>query len=370
MLDEGVVAVAARPGPVEDLSQRERRALAGDTAGGARRSTRAYPLTRVSRRCGFLHQRAGQPRLPHRTVRPPADYGGRSRLQAVPPGLVDRHPALRTTFTTRDGLPVQRVHPESAVPFARRRCGGVGARTAASGLDTASAPVRSRSRADLSASRSSPAQRDDTCCCSRSITSRWTPGRSRCSFVIRRALRRGEPASPRPGAATVSGIRTSWLAEPHARGIRGRPCSAATGTESSRATSPCSTYRPTGRVRRDPVFAARVCRSCSMQDSAGGLRELAAGRAARRRTWCCWPRIQVLLHGDAGQEEILVGSPVAGRARPEFDVHHRLLSSDTVVVRGRLAGGSHLPHVPGRDQRGQGHLRATRSTRTIRSRCW
>ena len=57
--------------------------------------------------------------------------------------------------------------------------------------------------------------------------------------------------------------------------------------------------------------------------AAAGARERAARRCASRRaprsSWRCWPRFQVLLSRYSGQEDIFVGSPIAGRNRREME---------------------------------------------------
>ncbi|WIM86737.1 amino acid adenylation domain-containing protein [Candidatus Mycobacterium wuenschmannii] len=82
----------------------------------AEESASAYPLSHGQRSLWFLYQLA--PGSPAYTI----TYAGRIRgrlndaaLEAAAQGLVDRHEILRTTYTTRDGQPVQLVHPRLPV---------------------------------------------------------------------------------------------------------------------------------------------------------------------------------------------------------------------------------------------------------------
>ena len=82
----------------------------------AEASASAHPLSYGQRSLWFLHQLA--PGSPAYTI----TYAGQIRgeldvaaLEAAAQALVDRHDILRTTYTTRDGQPVQLVHPRLPV---------------------------------------------------------------------------------------------------------------------------------------------------------------------------------------------------------------------------------------------------------------
>jgi len=82
----------------------------------AEASASAHPLSYGQRSLWFLHQLA--PGSPAYTI----TYAGLIRgeldvaaLEAAAQALVDRHEILRTTYTTRDGQPVQLVHPRLPV---------------------------------------------------------------------------------------------------------------------------------------------------------------------------------------------------------------------------------------------------------------
>ncbi|MEZ0362622.1 amino acid adenylation domain-containing protein [Mycobacterium sp. pUA109] len=88
----------------------------------AQKSATAYPLSHGQRSLWFVHHLD-----PHSAAYTIA-YAGRIRgeldvaaLQRAAQALVDRHPMLRTTYTERDGQPVQLVHPHWPVRVACHR---------------------------------------------------------------------------------------------------------------------------------------------------------------------------------------------------------------------------------------------------------
>ncbi|HEX4393980.1 MAG TPA: amino acid adenylation domain-containing protein [Mycobacterium sp.] len=100
-----------------DLSAEEKRVLlARLLMEKAEASASAHPLSYGQRSLWFLYQLA--PGSPAYTI----TYAGQIRgelnvaaLEAAAQALVDRHDILRTTYTTRDGQPVQLVHPRLPV---------------------------------------------------------------------------------------------------------------------------------------------------------------------------------------------------------------------------------------------------------------
>ncbi|OBK35653.1 non-ribosomal peptide synthetase [Mycobacterium sp. 1245111.1] len=82
----------------------------------AEASASAHPLSYGQRSLWFLYQLA--PGSPAYTITYAGRIGGplnADALQAAAQALVDRHDILRTTYTTRDGQPVQLVHPRLPV---------------------------------------------------------------------------------------------------------------------------------------------------------------------------------------------------------------------------------------------------------------
>ncbi len=90
----------------------------------AQESASVHPLSHGQRSMWFVHKLA--PASAAYTI----TYAGRIRgeldvpaLERAVQALVDRHPALRTTYAERDGQPVQLVHPQWPVQIARHHLG-------------------------------------------------------------------------------------------------------------------------------------------------------------------------------------------------------------------------------------------------------
>src|ERR1700735_5213113 len=106
-----------KPIDVASLSAEEKRVLlARLLMEKAEASASAYPLSYGQRSLWFLYQLA--PGSPAYTI----TYAGQIRgelsvtaLEAAAQALVDRHDILRTTYSTRDGQPVQLVPPRLPV---------------------------------------------------------------------------------------------------------------------------------------------------------------------------------------------------------------------------------------------------------------
>lgn len=104
---------------IADLSPEERRALLAKLLRkGANESQSLQPLSYNQQGIWFLYQLAPESRVYN------VNFAARIRSDVDIPALrrafqalVDRHPALRTTFCVRSGKPAQRVHPHLAVHF-------------------------------------------------------------------------------------------------------------------------------------------------------------------------------------------------------------------------------------------------------------
>ncbi len=113
------------PIDVSGLSAEEKRALLSQLLmAQAADSATEHPLSYGQRSLWFVHKLA--PESAAYTV----VYAGRisgeldaPALERAVQALVDRHPMLRTTYTERDGQPVQLVHPHWPVRIARHRLG-------------------------------------------------------------------------------------------------------------------------------------------------------------------------------------------------------------------------------------------------------
>ena len=115
---------------IADLSPEERRALLAKLLRKeANESQSLQPLSYNQQGIWFLYQLAPESRVYN------VNFAARIRSDVDIPALrrafqalVDRHPALRTTFCVRSGKPAQRVHPHLAGPLRRDRCVGLGQR--------------------------------------------------------------------------------------------------------------------------------------------------------------------------------------------------------------------------------------------------
>ena len=104
---------------IADLSPEERRALLAKLLRKeANESQSLQPLSYNQQGIWFLYQLAPESRVYN------VNFAARIRSDVDIPALrrafqalVDRHPALRTTFCVRSGKPAQRVHPHLAVHF-------------------------------------------------------------------------------------------------------------------------------------------------------------------------------------------------------------------------------------------------------------
>jgi hypothetical protein len=104
---------------IADLSPEERRALLAKLLRKeANESQSLQPLSYNQQGIWFLYQLAPESRVYN------VNFAARIRsdldipaLRCAFQALVDRHPALRTTFCVRSGKPAQRVHPHLAVHF-------------------------------------------------------------------------------------------------------------------------------------------------------------------------------------------------------------------------------------------------------------
>ena len=301
-------------------------------------SDAAHPMSHGQQALWFLHHLAPESAaynvLFAAYLRSPVDAAA---LQTALRSLVARHAALRTTFGVEDGRPVQRIHRECAVSLERVDATGTTspalrrmvAESAYRAFDLANGPVlratvftrgvgesvllltvhhiaidgwsfqilfQELGRLYAEATTGTPAALAPLPYCYRDFV-RWQD----------QAL-----AGP-PGERA----RGHWLAE-----LGGDLPVLALRTDRPRPPRP--------RFRGASVVFA-LSEAVSRE-----LKELAASEKATTYM-ILLAAYQVLLHRETGQNDILVGSPAAGRTRQEFSAVVGYFVN-TVVVRGTLAG--------------------------------
>ena len=293
-------------------------------------------------------------------------------LRASLDALVRRHETLRTVFEERDGGPVQVVLPPApvalaeldlrALPDPEREAerlveGGVaaalrpGARPAAA--EHAAAPGRGRPRAAASRFTTWSATAGAAACwCARSppCTAPSAGARSRgcpelpVQYADYAVWQRGRLGGRGAGSArrlleAGAARRAAAAGDPHRRSARARGRARAAGSHALRPAA--------GGCRAG-------CGRCPQREGATPFMTLLAG----------W---QALLGRWAGQEDVVVGSPIAGRDPARAGGADRLLRQHAGAAHGPV-GRSHLARAAGADPR-DGAGRRTR-TRSFPSRSW
>jgi acyl transferase domain-containing protein/acyl carrier protein len=258
-------------------------------------------------------------------------------LQSVFQALVDRHPALRTTFPMEGDRPIQRVHGEWPV-----RLEHVDARAATS----------DELRRLVTASARRPFDLEHGPIARATLFTHGPDGHVLLLAIHHIAIdawsfevlfrdfgelyasaEAGRPASLAPLPCRYSdfvGWQEQMLQGPAGDRAR-RYWEAELAGELPQLTLRTDRPRPPR-----PRFRGASLPFLLDEALSGRLKELAAGEGATPYM-VLLAAYQVLLRRETNQDEILVGSPVAGRARPEFSSIIGYFVN-TVVVRGTTAG--------------------------------
>ena len=312
---------------------------------------------------------ARERRLQHADRAAAARRAGRGGAAAEPGEMVRRHESLRTGLRgARTAGPVQVI--DAAAPDARCRwstCAGwarrrerqaerLAAEEARRPFDLARGPLL-RARAAAARARS-----DARAAASRCTTSSPTAGRMgvlvREVSALYAAFSAGAEPSPPRAAGAVRRLRR--LAAGMAHRARCWSEQLAYWREQARRGAPAAgAAAPTGprpavqRCRGERAIPLRppsaTCRGTSGRSRARGRDAVhdAAGRACRRS----WRRY-------SGQEDVVVGTPVAGRTRREIEGLIGFFVN-TLVLRADLGGDPTLPRAAGPGARdGAGGVRA------------
>ena len=237
--------------------------------------------------------------------------------------LAVRHEVLRTTFAEMDGEPVQVVHPPAPVPLPRIDLAALGAEAAEAEARRLAAAEAARpfdfARGPLLRTTLLRLAADDH------VAARLAPPRGHRRVEQRRAgaraLRpvrgvRGRP-TPRPSPASRAVRRLRRLAACLARGRgAGRPARVLEGAAGRRAAA---LGIPTDHPRRPGMQPRAGAVSLALDpEAARSLRELARREGATlfMVLLAAW---QALLARYAGEDDVVVGTPIAGRTRLELE---------------------------------------------------
>ena len=329
-----------------------------------------FPVSFAQQRLWFLDQ--FEPGSALYNVPEVFDFRGPLTGEASPGslnGVVRRHEALRTTFPASTGNPCRcplragRAAAEADLRHRRSPC----APPRGPGLQAkSSAAVRSRSAARSFA----------RCCCgcrtSRAhlvvtmhhiVSDGWSLGRARAelralyeAFVrgSRAPCRRCPSSTPTSRCGSGSGCRATCSTRSWPTGGSSSPARRrARPADGPAAPAPSRGSAAPASVRLPEALSASLKR---------------AGQARRRDAVhdACWRPSRSLLHRYTGQDDIVVGAPIASRNRAELEAADRVLRQHAGAP-DRSGGRPELRRAAG--ARAGGGLGPTR-TRTCRSRSW
>jgi len=213
--------------------------------------------------------------------------------------LVDRHPALRTTFFVRDGEPVRRVHPEAVADFALEDAAGLSPQELAERMDAeifrpfdlvAGPLLRVRIL------RRDPAERILILAIHHIVADFWS-----LALMLRELGGPHPPGPPLPSPSRPPG--EGGMEDPFAF------------WQERLAGFPLVLELPVDQPRRPwPAHRAMSVPFTLPEGTAEALRALGRERGATLFT-VLLAAFQALLHRVTGEERLLVGAPTAGRSR-------------------------------------------------------
>ena len=289
---------------------------------------------RLARRAGRGRAGAepGRDRPPPRVAADRLPRGGRR------PGAGDR--ALRRLRAAR-----RRPVGARARRRARRRCGGAREEDAARPFDLAEGPLFRAALLRLARRGARPAALACT-------TSSATGGARACSSASCRRCTRpiasGERVAAAGAAGAVRGLRrvAARAAAGRGAGAAGRLLEGAAGGRAGAAGAADGPAPPAGAVAPRRAGAVRPAARAARPSPGAGPRA-----RAPRCTWCCWRAFQLLLSKYSGSEDVVVGSPIAGRTRTEVE---ELIGffANTLVLRTDLSGDPTFRELLGRVREG------------------
>jgi len=251
--------------------------------------------------------------------------------------IVDRHPVLKTTFPSRGGQPLQCIHGRVILPFAHVDASGWDAAKLDSVITTEAhrtfdlerdAPIR------LLIASISPNEHVMLLVMHHIAMDLWSLGVMLEDLrVLYDAARKGfSPPAQRKQSAYAEFIskQADMLAGPEGKKLADYWEHQLAG-ELPVLNLPTDNPRPSVQSQRGASFNFDID-----DDLAESVREFAKGEGVTPYM-VVLAVYQVLLHRYTGQDDILVGSPTAGRVRPEF---RRTIGYfvNPVVLRGDVSG--------------------------------
>jgi amino acid adenylation domain-containing protein len=332
------LAVLIDSSSVTDIIRRLDAEIAGAAAARPPAAASETALSRQQRSLWFLHELA--PRSSAHNIAAALRLRGRlnvAALRAALDSLVARHPALRTTFGSHDGEPVARVAADATACLREHDLGpgenpGLADRlseAAGQPFDLSSGPLL---RAELY--RAGPDEAVLLIVAHHIITDFWSMTTLASELEALYAAG-GNDELPPPAASYADVVafqealadgnggetRAYWAGE--LRGATGELRLTRPAPAGPAAAGTCS-------LRIDEELTRLVRERARAEGVTVYMLMLAA--------------YQLLLHRYTGQDDLLVGTPVAGRGRPEFE---RVVGycMNAVAIRSQLAGGESVRDV-------------------------
>ncbi len=298
----------------------------------------AHPLSYGQKSLWFIHQLTPESAAYNiaRAIRideKPDVRAFRAAFQA----LVDRHPALRTTFNSADGEPLQQVHASMQVCFEEEDVSAHGESFLESRLTEEAYRPFDLERGPLlrvKLLRRSPREHVLLLTVHHIIGDFWSLGLLMRELATLYAAAREGSASGLARPAVQYADYTRWQARMLAGETGERLW--AYWREQLAGELPVLNL-PTDHVR--PSVQTYTGRALSIRLDAGLTRRVKSLSAAHDTSLytVLLAAFQVLLHRYTGQEDILTGSPTSGRSRPELaDVVGYFVNP--VVIRANLGG--------------------------------
>jgi amino acid adenylation domain-containing protein/non-ribosomal peptide synthase protein (TIGR01720 family) len=232
--------------------------------------------------------------------------------------VVDRHPALRTTFAEVDGRPLQRVKPSQKAPFEVLDASGWSEAELRQRLVTESQKtfdLENGPTMRVVLLRRGPEEHILLFMMHHLVADLWSLVLCSREFLLfYEAEKRGQPAVVPPPATTYSDFvrwQTAMLAGPEGERLRSYWSRQLAGElpvlnlPTDRPRPAVQTYRGAWLSHTLSRDLTQALKTFSQEHSSTPFMTLLAA-------------YQVLLHRYTGQEEILVGCPTMGRSRTEF----------------------------------------------------